>query len=313
MAGMERVGHDDGDSYGVNPHVDLADLQVTTGLHRCVAEVDAGRLFELRGLGVKGPPTNGWPGNRDKKASVGEHPIETPAQGRHRDRAAGSHLPTRRRFAIKSKALRGPAFLLPRQKRPAFPATDSNPMKNKHIIHAALLISLAAFAPSAFSEDAVADKAKTEEKAAVQSGSLTAMIRDSATFSILSKALVAAGLDVTLGTKGEYTIFAPTDDAFGKLPEGALAKLLLPENKEKLRSLLLYHVVAGKLLASDLKEGEVKTMNGEKIEVDVDATEIKIDGSKIFSADVTANNGVMHSIGTVLVPESLENFAGLDH
>lgn len=185
-------------------------------------------------------------------------------------------------------------------------------MKNKHTIHAALLISLAAFAPHAFSEEAAADKSKTEESAVVETGSLTAMIRDSKTFSILSKALVAAGLDGTLGTKGEYTIFAPTDDAFGKLPEGTLAKLLLPENKEKLRSLLLYHVVAGKVLSSDLKQGEVKTMNAEKIEVDVDGTEIKIDGSKVFSADVTASNGVMHSIGTVLVPESLEDFAGLD-
>lgn len=87
---------------------------------------------------------------------------------------------------------------------------------------------------------------------------------------------------------------------------------MLPENKEKLRSLLLYHVIAGKLLAADLKDGDVKTMNGEKVKVDVETDKVEIDGSKVFSADVAATNGVMHTIGTVLVPKSLEGFAGLE-
>ena len=186
-----------------------------------------------------------------------------------------------------------------------------NPMKHKNTIRTALII-FTAFTPVAFSEEGGDDKVKTEEKATVETGSLSAMIGDSATFSTLKKALVAAGLDTTLGTKGEYTVFAPTDEAFGKLPAGVLAKLLLPENKEKLRSLLLYHVVAGNVLAANLKEGDVKTMNGEKVEVDIDGAEIKINDSKVFSADVVANNGVMHSIGTVMVPKSLDGFAGLD-
>jgi uncharacterized surface protein with fasciclin (FAS1) repeats len=185
-------------------------------------------------------------------------------------------------------------------------------MKFKHIPRTALIISFAAFTPAAFAETKENEKPKTEEKATVETGSLTAVISDSATFSTLKKALVAAGLDVTLGAKGEYTIFAPTDEAFGKLPAAVLAKLLLPENKEKLRSLLLYHVVAGNVLAADLKEGDVKTMNGEKVEIDIDGAEIKVNDSKVFSADVVANNGVMHSIGTVMVPKSLDGFAGLD-
>jgi uncharacterized surface protein with fasciclin (FAS1) repeats len=184
-------------------------------------------------------------------------------------------------------------------------------MKTKYTIRTALMI-LTAFAPAAYAADAKDDKVKSEETSTVQDGTLTAMIADSATFSILTKALVAAGLDVTLGTKGEYTIFAPTDDAFGKLPEGVLAKLLLPENKEKLRSLLLYHVVAGKVLSTDLKDGDVKTMNGEKIKVDVGDDGVEVEDSKPFSADVLASNGVMHSVGTVIVPESLEGFAGLN-
>jgi uncharacterized surface protein with fasciclin (FAS1) repeats len=185
-------------------------------------------------------------------------------------------------------------------------------MKTKHLSRAIVLISMAASIPAAYSQDAVAEKPKMELKATVQPGSLTAVIADSATFSTLTKALKAAELDLVLGDKGEFTIFAPTDEAFGKLPAETLTKLMLPENKEKLRSLLLYHVVAGRMLAADLKDGDVKTMNGEKVKVDVDGEKIDLDGSKVFSADVTASNGVMHSLGKVLIPKSLEGFAGLD-
>lgn len=191
------------------------------------------------------------------------------------------------------------------------PPHHLNTMNNKNTIRAALLI-LSAFTPVAFSEEIKDDKAKVAETATVQDGSLTKLISDSATFATLTKALTATGLDVTLGAKGEYTIFAPTDEAFGKLPSGVLAKLLLPENKEKLRSLLLYHVVAGKVMSTDLKDGDVKTMNGEKVKVDVEDDGIEVEDSKVFSADVAASNGVMHSIGTVMVPDSLEGFAGLD-
>lgn len=184
-------------------------------------------------------------------------------------------------------------------------------MKDKNTIRTALMI-LSAFTPAAFSQEAKDGKPNAPAAATVQDGSLAAMIGDSATFTILTKALVASGLDATLGAKGEYTIFAPTDEAFGRLPDGVLTRLMLPGNKEKLRSLLLYHVVAGKVLSSGLKDGEVKTMNGEKIAVDVEDDGIGVEDAKVFSADVTATNGVMHSVGTVLVPKSLEGFAGLD-
>ena len=151
-----------------------------------------------------------------------------------------------------------------------------------------------------------------EEKATVIPGTLTAVVADSATFAVLTKALKAANLNLTLGGKDQFTIFAPTDDAFGKLPKEALAKLLLPENKEKLRMLLLYHVVAGKVLSTDLMDGDVKTVNGEKLSIDVSADKIEVNGAKFFSADVVAKNGVMHSIGEVLIPESLDEFVGLD-
>ncbi len=192
-------------------------------------------------------------------------------------------------------------------------------MKTNNLTRFALLIALSTSSAS-YAQDATANKPKLNEPeltqpaklVAPEAGTLTATINDSVTFSTLKAALVASGLDVTLGDKkGVYTIFAPTDEAFDKLPAGTLGKLLLPQNKEKLRSLLLFHVIPGKLLAADLKDGEVTTMNAEKVKVDVDGDKIEVGDSKVFSADVAATNGVMHSVGEVLVPKSLEGFSGL--
>ena len=187
-------------------------------------------------------------------------------------------------------------------------------MKTKHLTHTVLLISMAVLNPSVFAQNGTTDKPVTEAKAIVQPvqpGSLTTVIADSATFSTLTKALKATELDLTLGTKGNFTIFAPTDEAFGKLPAETLTMLMLPENKDKLRMLLLYHVVAGRMLTAELIDGDVKTVNGEKLKIDVDNDKIEVNDEKIFSADVSATNGVMHTIGKVLVPKSLEGFAGL--
>lgn len=190
-------------------------------------------------------------------------------------------------------------------------------MKIKDITRISLLLTLGSMAPVAMAQDKEKEAKKPAEEAAAkkelpEDGTIAASIRDGVTFSILNKALKAAGLEETLGTKGSYTVFAPTDEAFGKLPEGALDKLLLPENKEKLRSLLLYHVIPGVFTSSDLKNGEVKTANGEKVEIDIKADTVEVEDSKVAKADWVANNGVIHSIDKVLVPKSLDGFAGLD-
>ena len=204
-------------------------------------------------------------------------------------------------------------------------------MKTKDLSRLALLLSLAAATPAAFAEDSTAEKSSIGESAveavkdtaeaakgavekvkdAIEGKSITDLVSDSTTFSTLKKALKAAELDVTLGSKGAYTLFAPTDEAFDKLPAGTLSKLLLPENKEKLRSLLLYHVVPGKLLAAELKNGEVKTLNGEKVKIDADGKKIEVNKANVYGADISANNGVVHTIGKVLVPDSLKGFQGL--
>lgn len=184
-------------------------------------------------------------------------------------------------------------------------------MKTKYQIPTVLLLSMAALSSSAIAQNEATGKPAIQEEVVVMPGSLTQVIADSASFSTLTKAIKAAGLEGTLGGKEEFTVFAPTDEAFGRIPSKTLTKLMLPENKEKLRMLLLYHVVAGKVMAADLTDGEVKSVNGEKLDVDVSDDKIEIEGHKVFSADVSASNGVMHSIGKVLVPDSLEGFADL--
>ncbi|MEP2776206.1 MAG: fasciclin domain-containing protein [Luteolibacter sp.] len=190
-------------------------------------------------------------------------------------------------------------------------------MKTTYLKPFAIAATLAA-APFAYAEPVTGMEepqadTEMEAKAEIQAGSLTTVIADSATFSILNKAIAAAGLAETLGSKDNYTIFAPTDEAFMKLPDGTLDQLLLPENKEKLRSLLLYHVISGKVMSTDLKDDmEVTTANGEMLEIDIDGDEVKANDAKVFSVDVPATNGVMHSVGEVIVPESLDEFADLE-
>jgi uncharacterized surface protein with fasciclin (FAS1) repeats len=121
-------------------------------------------------------------------------------------------------------------------------------------------------------------------------------------------AVQAAGLVETLSGPGPFTVFAPTNTAFEKLPDGTLTDLLKPENKAKLTGILTYHVVSGKILASDLIEGQtVKTVNGESLKVAKKDGKFTINGAMIETADVLQSNGVAHVIDTVLIPLSDQN------
>ena len=117
----------------------------------------------------------------------------------------------------------------------------------------------------------------------------------------LKQGVHASGLDQVLSGAGPFTVFAPTDTAFGKLDKSVLANLLKPENKTKLTDLLNQHVVAGKVNFKDLKDGEkLKTVNGKELLVHVKDGQATIDGAKIQSHDVQATNGVIHSLDTVM-------------
>jgi uncharacterized surface protein with fasciclin (FAS1) repeats len=125
-------------------------------------------------------------------------------------------------------------------------------------------------------------------------------------FKTLAKALDAAGLVTTLKGAGPFTVFAPTDEAFAKLPDGTLETLLKPENKEKLRRILSYHVVAGKVTASDVvKLQSAKAVSGDTITVKLEDGVVHVDNATVTSADVLASNGVIHVIDSVILPKGL--------
>ncbi len=126
-------------------------------------------------------------------------------------------------------------------------------------------------------------------------------------FKTLVAAVKAAGLVETLSGKGPFTVFAPTDAAFAKLPKGTVETLLKPENKATLVKLLTYHVVPSAVLAKDIKDGSVlvKTVDGGSVKVTKTSKNVIIDNSKVVVADVKASNGVIHVIDTVLLPPDL--------
>lgn len=122
-------------------------------------------------------------------------------------------------------------------------------------------------------------------------------------FKTLVAAVKAAGLVDALKGPGPLTVFAPNDAAFAKLPKGTLDDLLKPENKEKLKGILLYHVVSGKVMSTDIK-GPLKpaTLQGATIDVVPAAGGVTVNGAKVIAADVAASNGVIHVIDTVILP-----------
>lgn len=118
----------------------------------------------------------------------------------------------------------------------------------------------------------------------------------------LVAAVTAAGLVETLSGPGPFTLFAPTNEAFAKLPAGTVDSLLKPENKAKLIAILTYHVVPAKVMAADVKTGEAPTVNGKKLSLKVDAMGVMVNNAKVTAADLVGSNGVIHVIDTVLLP-----------
>ena len=154
------------------------------------------------------------------------------------------------------------------------------------IVLAALALSLPALAADKGSKDIV--------DTAVAAGQ----------FNTLAKALQAADLVDTLKGKGPFTVFAPTDDAFAKLPAGTLDDLLKPENKEKLKAILLYHVVPGKVTAAKVsKMTSAKTVNGQEVKISATGGKVMVNDATVVKADVMASNGVIHVIDSVLLPK----------
>ena len=125
-------------------------------------------------------------------------------------------------------------------------------------------------------------------------------------FKTLAAALGAAGLVNTVSGPGPFTVFAPTDAAFAKLPAGTVENLLKPENKDLLTAVLTYHVVPGKIMAADVvKLSEAKTVNGKTLKVKVNGGNVMINDANVTSTDIAASNGVIHVIDSVVLPAAI--------
>jgi uncharacterized surface protein with fasciclin (FAS1) repeats len=149
----------------------------------------------------------------------------------------------------------------------------------------------------------------TEELAAIEeAGTIVEVAAGNESFSTLVQAIEAAGLAETLSAEGPYTVFAPTNEAFEALPEGTLDQLLQPENQETLTQVLTYHVVPQELPAAEVVSGDVDTVAGPPLTVNVDdATgNVTVNEAMVIQADVQASNGVIHAIDQVLLPPDVQ-------
>jgi len=154
------------------------------------------------------------------------------------------------------------------------------------------ITSVIALSMTLLSQPAKAEDSKNIVETAVAAGD----------FQTLAAALTAAGLVDTLSGEGPFTVFAPTDAAFAKLPDGTVETLLKPENKEQLVGILTYHVVPAKVMAADVKTGKAPTVNGEELTITKTEDGVKVDEANVTAVDVKASNGVIHVIDTVLMP-----------
>jgi uncharacterized surface protein with fasciclin (FAS1) repeats len=165
-----------------------------------------------------------------------------------------------------------------------------------------IMVRMTSIATAAVLVLSVALGAYARPKAASQDIVDTAVAAGS--FKTLTAALQAAGLVDTLKGKGPFTVFAPTDEAFAKLPAGTVEDLLRPENKEKLVAILTYHVVPGRDLASQVtKMSSAKTVNGQSLTISVNGGTVMVDNAKVIKTDILCSNGVIHVIDSVMLPK----------
>ncbi|MEM6451273.1 MAG: fasciclin domain-containing protein [Cyanobacteria bacterium P01_D01_bin.105] len=148
-------------------------------------------------------------------------------------------------------------------------------------------------------EETAAEELNTEDF------TIAELTGNSDSFEILAAALEAAELSEVLSGEGPFTVFAPTDEAFEALPEGAIDQLLMPENKDVLIQILTYHVVPGAVLSTDLETGAVETVEGSELSVEVTES-VTVNNANVIAADVTASNGVIHVIDSVIMPPAPE-------
>ena len=140
--------------------------------------------------------------------------------------------------------------------------------------------------------------------ASASQGDIVDTAIEAGNFKTLAAALDAAGLVETLRGSGPFTVFAPTDDAFAKLPEGTVESLLQPENREQLIAILTYHVVPGSVSAAQVGSmSSAKTVNGQSVTISSEGSAVKVDGATVVATDIAASNGMIHVIDSVILPK----------
>ena len=173
-------------------------------------------------------------------------------------------------------------------------------LRTSALIAAALAAALTLSACSSDSD--TANETMTEETSV---GTIVDVASADGSFATLVAAVTAADLVETLSGAGPFTVFAPTDEAFAALPEGVLDALLLPENKAVLAQILTYHVVSGMVMAADVTDGDVATVEGQTIKLST-AEGVTVNGATVVVADVAASNGVIHAIDAVILPPGVD-------
>jgi len=168
-------------------------------------------------------------------------------------------------------------------------------MKARNILASAAAVALMGYGAPTFAQSYMQESTPDIVEVATAAGS----------FNTLVAAVKAAGLVETLQGKGPFTVFAPTDEAFSKLPEGTVEELLKPENKEKLQAILTYHVVPGRVMAKDVAGiNSAETVQGQSLTVSIENGTPMVDNAKIIQTDIAASNGVIHVIDSVVIPSS---------
>ena len=173
-------------------------------------------------------------------------------------------------------------------------------LRRSALVAAALATLLTLSACSSDSD--TASETMTEETSV---GTIVDVANADGSFGTLVAAVTAADLVETLSGTGPFTVFAPTDEAFAALPAGVLDALLLPENKALLAQILTYHVVSGMVMAADVTDGDVATVEGQKIKLST-ADGVTVNGATVVVADVMASNGVIHAIDAVILPPGVD-------
>lgn len=176
-------------------------------------------------------------------------------------------------------------------------------MKKNRILTVAAIASVVTLTPNLIAGDCAASKSVAAATCST-SKDVVGVASGAENFKTLVAAVKAAGLVETLQGKGPFTVFAPTDEAFAKLPAGTVEDLLKPENKEKLVAVLKYHVLPGKVLAADVKTMEAKTVQGQSVKLKVSEAGVTVDNAKVVKTDLIAENGVIHVIDTVILPKA---------